>query len=149
VSWIFGPDKPGFIDLLLDRALREELVEAIEDKYSAPTYSIDFAELIEPLLFDLPISGILHLCNAGGCSWREYGQLALDAALEAGVALRAYHVYPISLQSMRSFAARRPIYTVMDYQRYRGITGIAPRSWKDAVRSYVRTKYSGANDSTH
>jgi dTDP-4-dehydrorhamnose reductase len=141
VSWVFGPDKPGFVDMLLDRAMREDHVEAIEDKYSAPTYSIDFSEWIEPLLFEFPIAGILHLCNAGGCSWREYGQLAVDAALEAGIALKAYHVWPISLKSMSSFVARRPVYTVMDHQRYREITGISPRSWKDAVRTYVRTKY--------
>jgi len=141
VSWIFGPDKPGFVDMLLDRAMREDQVEAIEDKYSAPTYSIDFAEWIEPLLFEFPIAGVLHLCNSGGCSWREYGQLAVDAALELGVALRASQVWPISLRSMSSFVARRPVYTVMDHQRYREITGISPRSWKDAVRAYVRTKY--------
>jgi dTDP-4-dehydrorhamnose reductase len=144
ISWVFGPDKPGFIDLLLDRATREEHVEAIDDKYSAPTYSIDFAEWIEPLLFEYPIAGILHLCNAGGCSWREYGQLALDAALEAGIALKARHVRPLSLKSMRSFVACRPVYTVMDHQKYREIAGVSPRSWQDAVRTYVRTKYSRA-----
>jgi dTDP-4-dehydrorhamnose reductase len=141
VSWLFGPDKPGFVDMLLDRAMREDHVEAIEDKYSAPTYSIDFAEWIEPLLFEFPIAGILHLCNAGGCSWREYGQLAVDAALEAGIALKANRVWPISLKSMSSFVARRPVFTVMNHDRYREITGISPRSWKDAVRTYVRTKY--------
>jgi hypothetical protein len=46
------------------------------------TVKIDFAEWIEPLLFEFPTAGILHLCNAGVCS-----------------------------------------------------------SWKDAVRTYVRTKY--------
>ena len=142
VSWVFGPDKPSFVDMLLDRAINEEQIEAIEDKYSAPTYSVDFAEWIEPLLFEFPVNGILHLCNAGGCSWREYGQLAVDAALEAGVNLRASNVRPISLKSMTSFVARRPAYTVMNQQKYRHITGVSPRPWKEAVRAHVRTRFS-------
>jgi dTDP-4-dehydrorhamnose reductase len=141
VSWVFGPDKPSFIDMLLERATNEKRVEAIEDKYSAPTYSADFAEWIEPLLFDFPIGGILHLCNAGGCSWREFGQSAIDAALELGQQLQARHVEPISLKSMTSFVARRPAYSVMDQRRYRDLTGVSPRPWSEAVRSYVRTKY--------
>jgi dTDP-4-dehydrorhamnose reductase len=142
VSWVFGPDKPSFVDMLLDRAIIEEQIEAIEDKYSAPTYSVDFAEWIEPLLFEFPVDGILHLCNAGGCSWREYGQLALDAALEAGINLRTSHVRPISLKSMTSFLARRPVYTVMNQQRYRDLTGVSPRQWKEAVRAHVRARFS-------
>jgi dTDP-4-dehydrorhamnose reductase len=144
VSWIFGPDKPSFIDMLLDRAINEEQIEAIEDKYSAPTYSVDFAEWIEPLLFEFPASGILHLCNAGGCSWREYGQLAVNAALEEGINLRTSRVRPISLKSMTSFAARRPVYTVMNQQKYRDITGVSPRPWQEAVRAHIRARFSRA-----
>jgi dTDP-4-dehydrorhamnose reductase len=142
VSWVFGPDKPSFIDMLLDRAMNQEHIEAIDDKYSAPTYSLDFAEWIEPLLFEFPIGGILHLCNAGGCSWREYGQSAVDAAFDEGIKLKTYEVRPIRLESMTSFVARRPIYTVMDQQKYRETTGISPRSWKEAVRAYIRNKYA-------
>jgi dTDP-4-dehydrorhamnose reductase len=141
VSWVFGPDKPSFIDVLLDRAVDRERVEAIDDKYSAPTYSLDFAEWIEPILFEVPLSGILHLCNTGGCSWREYGQAALDAAADEGIKLKTHDVLPISLESMSAFVARRPIYTVMDQQRYRETIGASPRHWKEAVRSYVRNKY--------
>jgi dTDP-4-dehydrorhamnose reductase len=144
VSWVFGPDKPSFIDMLLDRAMSQDHVEAIENKFSSPTYSLDFAEWIEPLLFESPIDGILHLCNSGGCSWLEYGQSAVDAALEEGVKLKTSEVRPIRLESMTSFKARRPVYTVMDQQRYRETIGIAPRSWRESVHAYVRNKYSRA-----
>jgi len=142
VSWVFGPDKPSFVDMLLDRAINEEQIEAIDDKYSAPTYSVDFAEWIEPLLFEFPVNGILHLCNAGECNWQEYGQVAVDAALEAGANLRTSHVRPISLKSMTSFVAPRPVYTVMNHQKYRDITGVSPRLWKEAVRAHVQARFS-------
>lgn len=144
VSWVFGPDKPSFVDALLDRAMSEELVVAIDDKFSAPTYTIDFAQWIRPLLFELPMGGILHLCNSGGCSWREYAQCAVDAARQEKVRLKADEVRAISLDSMETFVARRPVYTVMATDKFSKTTGLFPRPWRDAVREFVRKKYSGA-----
>ena len=142
VSWVFGPDKPGFIDLLLDRAMNEEEIAAIDDKFSAPTYTLDFAQWIRPLLFERPIGGLLHLCNSGGCSWREYAQCAVDAARQQNVPLKAHHVRPISLDSMTNFVARRPVYTVLTTERFSKTTDLSPRPWRDAVREFVQRKFS-------
>jgi dTDP-4-dehydrorhamnose reductase len=142
VSWVFGPDKPSFIDLLLDRAIGQEAVAAIDDKFSAPTYTVDFGQWIRPLLFELPIGGILHLCNSGGCSWREYAQCAVDAALQEKVRLKAHEVVPIALDSMTMFVARRPVYTVLATDKFSKTTGLSPRPWRDAVREYVQKKFS-------
>jgi dTDP-4-dehydrorhamnose reductase len=144
VSWVFGPDKPSFIDDLLDRAMNEESVVAIDDKFSAPTYTADFAHWIRPLLFELPMAGVLHLCNSGGCSWREFAQCAVDAARQEKVRLKAHEVRAISLDSMEAFIARRPAYTVMATDKFSKTTGLFPRPWRDAVREFVRKKYSGA-----
>ena len=142
VSWVFGPDKPGFVDSLLDRAIGQEEVVAIDDKFSAPTYTVDFAQWIRPLLFELPIGGILHLCNSGGCSWREYAQCAVDAARQEKVRLKALEVRPIRLDSMAMFLARRPVYTVMATEKFTKTTGLSPRPWRDAVREFVQKKFS-------
>ena len=144
VSWVFGPDKASFIDKLLDRAMSEESVVAIDDKFSAPTYTIDFAQWIRPLLFELPVSGILHLCNSGSCSWRQYAQCAVDAARQEKVRLKAREVRPIGLDSMEMFVARRPVYTVMATDKFSRTTGLFPRSWREAVREFVQKKYSRA-----
>jgi dTDP-4-dehydrorhamnose reductase len=144
VSWVFGPDKPSFIDWLLNQAISEEAVVAVDDKYSAPTYTLDFAQWIRPLLFERPIGGILHLCNSGGCTWREYGQCAVDAALQESVQLKARQVLPIRLDSMATFVARRPVYTVMATERFFKATGLSPRPWQDAVREFVKKKFSRA-----
>jgi dTDP-4-dehydrorhamnose reductase len=144
VSWVFGPDKASFIDKLLDRAMSEESVVAIDDKFSAPTYTIDFAQWIRPLLFELPVGGILHLCNSGGCSWREYAQCAVDAARQEKVRLKACEVRPIGLDSMEMFVAQRPVYTVMATDKFSRTTGLFPRSWREAVREFVQKKYSRA-----
>jgi dTDP-4-dehydrorhamnose reductase len=140
-SWVFGPDRDGFLETMLGRALRGEPVEAIADKFSSPTYSLDFASLLEPLL-DHPAGGALNLCNAGACSWQEYAQAGIDAALACGVPLRTTRVTPTRLAAMPRFLARRPLHTAMDTRRYAALTGHSPRPWPLAVRDYIESVWS-------
>src|SRR2546421_2959858 len=90
VSWVFGPDRPSFIDWALNQAREREEVSAIADKWATPTYTLDLAQMLKPLLMgdDGPamagagrlhdVSGILHLANAGECTWQEHAQWELD-----------------------------------------------------------------------
>ena len=142
VSWVFGPDKPSFIDWALEQALTRERLSAIDDKVSSPTYTLDFVRWVRPLLFDSPIGGILHLCNPGGCTWREYAQWAIDVAREKGVCFKTQEVQPIKLESMSTFVARRPIYTVLATEKFSKLAGLSTRPWKDAVRDFVQTKFA-------
>jgi dTDP-4-dehydrorhamnose reductase len=140
VSWVFGPDRPSFLDQILQRALKEERLEAIADKISVPTYTLDAAEMLWRVLERPEIAGILHVCNAGECTWQEYGQHALDCAAAAGMPLRARTVEPITLAEMKSFVARRPEYTALWPAKYANLTGSVARSWKEAVDDYVRSQ---------
>lgn len=138
VSWVFGPDRPSFIDMILDRAIEMDSVEAIADKFSSPTYTLDFADDLEPLLTRDDASGILHLCNSGGTSWCEYGQHALKCASACGVPLQTTEVRPISLADLKNFIAARPVHTVLSTARFEKLSGRKPRSWQEAVEAYVR-----------
>jgi dTDP-4-dehydrorhamnose reductase len=139
VSWVFGPDRPSFVDQIIQRALEQDRVEAIADKISVPTYTLDAAQLLLPILNQPEITGTLHLCNTGECSWQEYGQHALHCAAAVGLPLRTSQVEPLKLAAMKSFVAQRPIYTPLATARFNKLTGITPRLWQEAVEDYVRT----------
>jgi len=141
VSWIFGPDRPSFVDQILQRALEQERVEAIADKVSVPTYTLDAARLLRPLVEDSSIDGVVHLCNTGACSWQEYGQHALDCALAAGLPLKARKVEPLALADMKAFVARRPVYSPLSTSKLTRLTGLTPRPWQEAVEDYIRTHW--------
>jgi dTDP-4-dehydrorhamnose reductase len=165
VSWVFGPDRPSFVDGVIKRAMQSEKVDAIADKFSAPTYTEDLAEML-PRFFDLDSgrdgalgrarsaqradpaidanigSGILHFCNEGECSWQEYAQHALDCCHRFGVALKAEKVAPLKLAEMKNFVARRPVYTVLSTGKYTALAGAAPRPWREAVADYIKRFYS-------
>src|SRR5438876_6146290 len=159
VSWVFGPDRPSFIDGVIKRARENEHVEAIADKISTPTYTRDIVEML-PRFFD-PVagvvdpgsassergktgvddssySGILHFANAGECTWQEYAQFSLDCCRSLGIPLKAKTVGALKLSDMKNWIARRPIYSVLSTTKYIAITGTTPRGWRDAVGDYVR-----------
>lgn len=161
VAWVFGPDRPSFIDWVVQRAREHARVEAVADKFSTPTYTLDIAEMLRPFLSSrhglapekpetcapalavpradrLHSGGVLHITNRGQCSWQEYGQWALDCCRAAGVALRAREVGAISLREMKNFIARRPVYTVLATEKYEQLTGQPPRDWREAVADYIR-----------
>ena len=140
VSWVFGPDRASFVDQILQRALDHETVEAIGDKVATPTYTLDAARLLRPLLDDGP-DGVIHLCNTGGCTWQEYGQHALDCALAAGVPLKARTVGGLKMADLKAFLARRPVHTSMSTALLARTTGLTPRPWQEAVDEYVRTHW--------
>jgi dTDP-4-dehydrorhamnose reductase len=142
VSWVFGPDRPSFIDQVLQRAVQEEKAAAIADKWAVPTYTADTATLLRPFLRKLPEGGLLHLCNGGACTWQEYGQFALDCARAAGVELRARRVDPLRMADLAAFVAKRPPYTVMSTAKLARLGGATPRLWQDAVEEYVLSDWA-------
>ena len=145
VSWVFGPDRPSFVDGIIKRAMAEERVEAIGDKFAVPTFTLDIAEYLRPMLLDLPEGGVLHLCNAGQCTWQQYGRFALECASEAGIALKTREVEPLKMAELLAFIAKRPAYSVMSTGKLEGLLGYPPRSWQDAVRAYVKSQCSGGS----
>jgi dTDP-4-dehydrorhamnose reductase len=158
VSWVFGPDRPSFIDGVIKRARENEHVEAIADKFSTPTYTLDIAQMLLKVVAvvadrgqfeakresrsvgvgDPGYSGILHFANAGECTWQEYAQFSLDCCRSLGIPLKAKTVGALKLSDMKNWIARRPVYSVLSTTKYIAITGSTPRGWRDAVGDYVR-----------
>jgi len=140
VSWVFGPDRPSFIEAMIKRARKEERIEAIADKWSTPSYTRDIADML-PRIFDVD-AGIVHFANSGECTWQEYGQHALDCCRALGVPLKTKTVGTLKLADMKNWVARRPIYSVLSTAKYQALSGISPRSWRDAVSDYIDRSYS-------
>src|SRR5436309_9154411 len=142
VSWVFGPDRPSFIDGMIKRAQENETVDAIADKFSTPTYTHDIANMLSQFFDGYVEDGILHFASAGKCSWQEYAQWALDCCREFGVPMKAKIVGPIKLNDMQDWVARRPLYSVLSTAKHNQLTGTPPRTWREAVADYITRFYS-------
>ena len=152
VSWVFGPDRPSFIDAMIKRAQEEEKIDAISDKFSTPTYTHDIAHMLLQFFDPGVAGGILHFANTGKCSWQEYAQWALDCCRDAGISLKGRTVGALKLSEMTRlrqgsggqapWVARRPVYSVLSTAKYTELTGTAPRAWREAVNEYITRFYS-------
>ena len=155
VSWVFGPDRPSFVDAMIKRAQQDEKIDAISDKFSTPTYTHDIAEMLARVLDDWSgrasaldglgagrFHGILHFANAGKCTWQEYAQWALDCCRNAGISLKARTVGALKLSEMTNWVARRPVYSVLSTAKYTELTGTSSRAWREAVADYITRFYS-------
>lgn len=140
VSWVFGPDRPSFIDAMIKRAQEEEKIEAIADKWSTPTSTAEVAEML-PRVFDVD-AGILHLTNSGECTWQEYAQHALDCCRKLDLPLKTKTVGAVKLSDMQNWVARRPVHSVLSTAKYQALSGIKPRPWREAVADYIERSYS-------
>jgi len=137
-SWVFGPDRPSFIDQVIQRARETSAVAAVADKFSTPTYTLDLARWLRAA-WEKDLSGLLHLPNRGECSWQEYAQYAIDYCHQHGIPLLANRVGKLKLSEMKNFIAQRPVYTVLSTSTFVSRTGVEPRDWREAVAEYIRT----------
>ena len=135
-SWVFGPDRPSFLDNALGWARDTDNAKAIGDKVSTPCYSEDFARFV-PALIASDEGGILNVCNSGACTWRDYAQHAVDIAKREGVSFRTEEIGSLPLEGFPHFTAVRPRYTAMSTERLAKIAGRAPRPWQEAVEEYM------------
>lgn len=131
VSWLFGPDGHCFVDEILGRASRGDALEAVADKWSAPTYMDDLVDWLDALL-KLPEGGVVQLCNAEAASWHDY-------ACEI-VKLSCHSELPVTarkLAEMSFFRAERPVHTKMATERLTKLTGLRPRLWRAALAEFL------------
>ena len=155
VSWVFGPDRPSFVDAMIERAQQDENIDAISDKFSTPTYTHDIAKMLARVLDDWSrrapapdglgagrLHGVLHFANAGKCTWQEYAQWALDCCRDAGISLKGRTVGALKLSEMTNWVARRPVYSVLSTAKYTELTGTSSRAWREAVADYITRFYS-------
>ncbi len=140
VSWLFGPCGGGVPETALQRALDGVPLGFIEDKWSAPTSTVDIAGWLERLFTDLSqVRGLLHLCSTGAATWRDYAQTSLDLAFRHGLleAKECPATFGLRLRDFPQFKAPRPPFTVMSNNRLSFLLGQAPRSWQSALEDHI------------
>ena len=130
-SWLFGTGGKCFPDTILKLAASRPTLEVVSDQRGDPTYSVDLAKAIIELC-RAGAGGIVHVTNAGECSWFEFAR-----AIVKGAGL-ATEVRPVSTQQMAR-PAPRPPYSVLSpksLQRY----GISMATWQDALQRYLQER---------
>ena len=137
VSWVFGMEKPSFVDQVFDNALAGKPLAAVADKLSLPTSTIDLSQWVAALL-ETPAEGLLHACNPGPpVSWHGMAETVVREMVQRGLLTEAPPVAAQSLASMTAFRAPRPRFTAMDSSRLAATLGRPLRPWPEALAEHV------------
>ena len=140
VSWVFGPEKPSFMDQIYDAALAGQALAAVDDKFSLPTYTADLVEWVAGMI-DSDASGLVHACNPGNpVSWHGLAEAVVREMTACGVIAECPEIVARRLDEMHAFRAVRPRFTVMDTTRLSALLDTALRPWPEAVVEHVRSR---------
>ena len=138
VAWVFGPDRDSFVDKAVQTSLRGELVKAVADKWSSPSYTLDIAGALRALFAPSAPGGIYHVCNRGVCTWRDWAEEGITVAAALGAPVQTRTVEPLRLADIAAMIAKRPVYSPMSCARIEALIGRPMRSWQEAVADYLR-----------
>lgn len=137
VSWVFGPEKPSFIDGLARAALEGRPLSAVADKWSLPTHTADLAHWVESLLAS-SADGLFHACQSGEpASWHDLAEVVVERLLEEGRLEQKPLIERTSLAETPAFRAERPRFTAMSTAKLSQLLGLEMRDWREAVRCHV------------
>lgn len=151
-SWVYG-DGANFIRTILRLAKERDALKVIDDQYGIPTsadwlaqMSLDFVLNKDLELRQFP-SGIYHAVPSGETTWHGLATLAIEAAHEAGISLKALpeSIAPIPAVEY-PLPAPRPMNSRMSTDKLRllfeGFDDVSKlqqfkQPWDMAVKAYV------------
>ncbi len=142
-SWLYGKHGRNFVDTILAKAKRVEVIRVVDDQIGSPTHTKDLSKAIHALLnriksrragLNLPYGlsefGIYHVSNSGSVSWFDYARYIFKLA---GLKTK---VLPISLRELAR-PAKRPSMSVLDNSKFIKFTGYRMRKWREALKEYI------------
>lgn len=124
----------NFVQRMLARAREHGQLSVVTDQRLAPTYTIDLAAATLEAL-EVGATGVVHLTNAGQCSWHEFATTILAlAGMEAEVEPIATTVPEEGAQRPRNGVLARPGADARD------LTPL--RDWREALAAYFTAQPS-------
>jgi dTDP-4-dehydrorhamnose reductase len=128
-SWLFGALGASFPEKILQAAATRTELKVVADHVGSPTFTRDLATAILALV-RADARGIVHITNAGSCSWMEFAAEVLRQAGRDSV-----RVLPITTAEAGRLA-QRPLFSILSPASLHA-RGIYLRNWKDALAVYL------------
>jgi dTDP-4-dehydrorhamnose reductase len=119
----------NFVQRMLARALEQGALKMVADQRLTPTYTADLAASLIAAV-EQHARGLLHITNAGDCSWHEFTLAIMEIA---GLDVPVEPVATVRPPG----GADRPLNGVLSCERAgaAGLPGLRP--WQDALQEYM------------
>ena len=130
-SWVFGKGGRCFPETILKLASTRPQLSVVNDQRGSPSYTIDLARAVIQLCRK-NVAGIVHVTNAGDCTWYDF---AAEIVRAAGLPAE---VQPVTTAQFPR-PAKRPAYSVLSPVS-REKLGISMPDWRDALARYLEER---------
>jgi dTDP-4-dehydrorhamnose reductase len=129
-QWLFGLHGKNFVEAIIRQADRTKLLRVVADQFGRPTYSKDLAEALV-VLVESGARGTFHVTNSGTATWLGFAQRILSRTGFSDVYVDALTTGELDRK------APRPLYSVLDGNKFAQFTGTGLRRWESALDDYL------------
>jgi dTDP-4-dehydrorhamnose reductase len=127
-SWLFGHRGKCFPATILKLASSRPEISVVNDQRGSPTFTRDLASALVELC-RASAQGIVHVTNAGDCTWYEFAsEIVCASALPT-------KIKPVTTAEFPR-PARRPAYSVLSPDSLQAYNIHMPE-WQDALKRYL------------
>lgn len=130
-AWLYGRNGKNFVKTISEKARTVDKLEVVDDQIGSPTYTKDLAAAVG-LLIERDLTGIFHITNRGSCSWFQFAQKILQE-----IGIKEVQVLPIKTSQLNR-PAQRPLYSVLNMQKFVRMTGKVLQPWQLALQDYLK-----------
>ena len=134
-SWVYSSFGNNFVKTMLRLFKEKEEINVIADQYGSPTYAADLAgviiSFIERMEQGETFSGIVNYCNSGVTTWYEFAE-AIKQIVNSNCKIN-----PIPTSSYKT-AAKRPLHSILDTSKIKGLLHPEIPSWRESLRKCLR-----------
>jgi len=144
-SWLYGKGGRNFVDTMIRLGDEKASLDIVSDQRGRPTYTVDLAKALKRVVLKYPWKNklgsdgtidILHIANSGETTWADFAEEIFR------LMGKKIQISRISSQELNR-PAPRPANSVLNTSRYEKLTGDPLRSWKEALREYLKSSQGG------
>lgn len=140
-GYIFGSHGPNLIDKIASGIKSGYQMQFVTDQWMTPTGTPLLADACLNLL-QCDAAGIFHVTQGGGCSTYEMASYIADLVTGPGTIVPTTLAEWEPIQSARCQAvgrilAKRPVYSVLNTDKFCAAINTSPVHWKEAIRLHL------------
>lgn len=128
-SWLYGPFGKNFVSGIIRAAEDRGELDVVNDQVGRPTFTYDLLDCVK-WLTDRRITGVVHACNSGTCSWFGFAEYIMSVK---GIPAEVRAITSDELKR----PAKRPRNSVLSLEKLASLGYGEVRPWKDALKEYV------------
>lgn len=133
-SWVYSSFGNNFVKTMMRLFKEKSEINVINDQFGSPTYAADLAaiimEFVEQTERGKNFSGIVNYSNSGVTSWYEFAE-EIKSLVNSNCKIN-----PIPTSAYPT-PAKRPLYSVLDTSKIKGLLQIEIPSWKESLKKCV------------